>query len=49
MSAMPNQDFDVEAFKAIQRRNARRTGLIFASIAIAFFFGIIIKISFFGV
>ena len=37
------------ALRAEQRRRARRSGFVFASIAIAFFVGIIIKISFFGI
>ncbi|CAN5245332.1 hypothetical protein BH09PSE6_BH09PSE6_30300 [soil metagenome] len=35
--------------RAEQRRQAVRSGLVFGSIAIAFFIGIIVKIAFFGI
>ncbi|CAN5507451.1 hypothetical protein BH10PSE17_BH10PSE17_38650 [soil metagenome] len=35
--------------RAEQRRKALRSGLVFGSIAIAFFIGIIVKIAFFGI
>jgi hypothetical protein len=45
----PMDPADAARLRAEQRARARRSGIVFGSIAIAFFFGIIVKIAFFGI
>ncbi len=45
----PMNAADAARLRAEQRQRARRGGFVFATIAAAFFVGIIVKIAFFGV